>query len=88
MKKIVKQINQTYKLLCIELGMRNNGYVEIKNNVNREEGVTKNAYTLLMKLKIIRRNNQWLLFFKIGQTATYPIGGSLIQLNTHHIAFA
>jgi cobalt-zinc-cadmium efflux system membrane fusion protein len=40
-----------FKMIPVELGVSNNGYVEIKTNLDNQEIVTKNAYTLLMQLK-------------------------------------
>lgn len=47
----VKQPDQTYKLVAVELGVSTNGFIEIKTNLKGQEIVLKNAYTLLMKLK-------------------------------------
>jgi cobalt-zinc-cadmium efflux system membrane fusion protein len=47
----VKQSDQTYKLVAVELGVTTNGFIEIKTNLKGQEIVLKNAYTLLMKLK-------------------------------------
>ena len=47
----VKQTDQNYKLSAVELGVTNNGFVEIKTNLKGQEIVLTNAYTLLMKLK-------------------------------------
>lgn len=47
----VKQLDQTYKLVAVELGVSTNGFIEIKTNLKGQDIVLKNAYTLLMKLK-------------------------------------
>ena len=47
----VKQPDQTYKLVAVELGVSTNGFIEIKTNLKGQDIVQKNAYTLLMKLK-------------------------------------
>lgn len=47
----VKQADQTYKLVAVELGVSTNGFIEIKTNLKGQDIVLKNAYTLLMKLK-------------------------------------
>ena len=47
----VKQPDQTYKLVAVELGVSTNGFTEIKTNLKGQDIVLKNAYTLLMKLK-------------------------------------
>jgi cobalt-zinc-cadmium efflux system membrane fusion protein len=47
----VKQPDQTYKLVAVELGVSTNGFIEIKTNLKGQDIVLKNAYTLLMKLK-------------------------------------
>jgi cobalt-zinc-cadmium efflux system membrane fusion protein len=47
----VKQSDQTYKLVAVELGVTTNGFIEVKTNLKGQEIVLKNAYTLLMKLK-------------------------------------
>ncbi|MDF2934282.1 MAG: efflux transporter periplasmic adaptor subunit [Chryseobacterium sp.] len=49
----VQQKKQTYKLIPVTLGEAENGFVQIKNfeDFKNKKIVTKNAYTLLMKLK-------------------------------------
>ena len=47
----VKQPDQTYKLVAVELGVSTNGFIEIKTNLKGQDIVLNNAYTLLMKLK-------------------------------------
>ena len=47
----VKQMDQTYKLVAVELGVSTNGFIEIKTNLKGQDIVLNNAYTLLMKLK-------------------------------------
>ena len=47
----VKQPDQTYKLVAVELGVSTNGFIEIKTNLKGQDIVLKNSYTLLMKLK-------------------------------------
>lgn len=47
----VKQLDQTYKLVAVELGVSTNGFIEIKTNLKGQDIVLNNAYTLLMKLK-------------------------------------
>lgn len=47
----VKQSNNSFKLVAVELGVTTNGFVEIKTPLEGQEIVLKNAYTLLMKLK-------------------------------------
>lgn len=47
----VKQTDQTYKLVAVELGVSTNGFIEIKTNLKGQDIVLNNAYTLLMKLK-------------------------------------
>lgn len=49
----VKQGKQTFEMLEIEVGTKENGWVEVKNSSNfeRKEIATKGAYTLLMALK-------------------------------------
>ena len=47
----VKMEANKFKMIPVELGVSNNGYVEIKTNLDNQEIVTKNAYTLLMQLK-------------------------------------
>ncbi len=46
----VKQPDQTYKLVAVELGVSTNGFIEIKTNLKGQDIVLNNAYTLLMKL--------------------------------------
>lgn len=49
----VEQKRQTYKMMHVTPGESENGFVQIKNfeDFNNKKIVTKNAYTLLMKLK-------------------------------------
>lgn len=47
----IKQPDQTYKLVAVELGVTTNGFIEVKTNLKGQEIILKNAYTLLMKLK-------------------------------------
>ena len=47
----VKLTNDSFKLVPVEIGVSTNGLVEIKTDLGKQEIVTKNAYTLLMKLK-------------------------------------
>jgi len=47
----VKISKDSFKLVPVELGVVTNGKVEIKSDLGMQEIVTKNAYTLLMKLK-------------------------------------
>ena len=47
----IKQSDQSYKLLAVELGVTTNGFIEVKTNLKGQDIVLKNAYTLLMKLK-------------------------------------
>ncbi|MGI9138425.1 MAG: efflux RND transporter periplasmic adaptor subunit, partial [Sediminibacterium sp.] len=47
----VKQADQSYKLVSVDLGYTNNGFVEVKTDIKGQDIVLKNAYTLLMKLK-------------------------------------
>lgn len=47
----VKKLDQTYKLVAVELGVSTNGFIEIKTNLKGQDIVLNNAYTLLMKLK-------------------------------------
>ena len=47
----VKQSNDSFKLVSVEVGVSTNGFVEIKTPLNGQAVVLKNAYTLLMKLK-------------------------------------
>ena len=47
----VKLTKDSFKLVPVETGVASNGLVEIKTNLGGQEIVTKNAYTLLMKLK-------------------------------------
>ncbi len=47
----VKLTKDSFKLVPVELGVATNGFVEIKTDLGAQEIVTKNAYTLLMKLK-------------------------------------
>ena len=47
----IKQLDQSYKLVAVELGVTTNGFIEVKTNLKGQEIVLKNSYTLLMKLK-------------------------------------
>jgi cobalt-zinc-cadmium efflux system membrane fusion protein len=47
----VKLTESNYKMLPVETGVNSNGYVEIKTDLGNQQVVTKNAFTLLMKLK-------------------------------------
>ena len=49
----VQEKKQTYKMTPVTLGEFENGFIQIKNveDFNNKKFVTKNAYTLLMKLK-------------------------------------
>lgn len=47
----VKQADQSYKLVSVIIGVTTNGFVEVKTDLKGKDIVTKNAYTLLMKLK-------------------------------------
>ncbi len=47
----VKLSKDSFKLIPVEIGVTTNGLVEIKTDLGVQEIVTKNAYTLLMKLK-------------------------------------
>jgi cobalt-zinc-cadmium efflux system membrane fusion protein len=47
----IKQLDQSFKLFAVELGVTTNGFVEVKTNLKDQDIVIKNAYTLLMKLK-------------------------------------
>ena len=47
----VKQPDQSYKLVAVALGVTTNGFIEVKTNLQGQDIVLKNAYTLLMKLK-------------------------------------
>lgn len=49
----VQEKKQTYKMTPVTLGESENGFIQIKNveDFNNKKIVTKNAYTLLMKLK-------------------------------------
>lgn len=40
-----------FKMIPVEIGASNNGFVEIKTNLSNQELVLTNAYTLLMQLK-------------------------------------
>lgn len=40
-----------FKMLPVETGAKNNGYIEIKSGLPAKKIITRNAYTLLMKLK-------------------------------------
>lgn len=43
--------NNQFRMLPVETGGSNNGYIEIKSDLAASKIVTKNAYTLLMKMK-------------------------------------
>jgi cobalt-zinc-cadmium efflux system membrane fusion protein len=49
----VKQGKQTFEMLEVEVGTKENGWIEVQNSSNFEvkEIVSKGAYTLLMALK-------------------------------------
>ena len=49
----VEDKKQTYRLTPVKLGETENGFIQILNfnDFNNKKIVTKNAYTLLMKLK-------------------------------------
>jgi cobalt-zinc-cadmium efflux system membrane fusion protein len=47
----LKVANDSYKLIPVETGLSTNGFVEIITPLGNQEVVTKNAYTLMMKLK-------------------------------------
>jgi cobalt-zinc-cadmium efflux system membrane fusion protein len=47
----VKQSATNFKLVPVNTGMNVNGLVEIKSDLNNQQVVLKNAFTLLMKLK-------------------------------------
>ncbi|NMR34397.1 efflux RND transporter periplasmic adaptor subunit [Chryseobacterium aquaticum] len=49
----VEEKKQTYRMIPVTLGESENGFIQIKNveDFNNKKIVTKNAYTLLMKLK-------------------------------------
>jgi cobalt-zinc-cadmium efflux system membrane fusion protein len=47
----VKTSANSFKMLPVETGTYNNGYVEIRNPLPEGEVVIKNAYTILMKMK-------------------------------------
>jgi cobalt-zinc-cadmium efflux system membrane fusion protein len=47
----VKQPDQSYKLVAVALGVTTKGFIEVKTNLQGQDIVLKNAYTLLMKLK-------------------------------------
>ena len=40
-----------FKMIPVEIGVSNNGFIEIKTNLDNQELVLTNAYTLLMQLK-------------------------------------
>ncbi len=46
-----KQTELSYKLILVETGVHSNGFAEIKTNLDNQQIVIKNAFTLLMKLK-------------------------------------
>jgi len=47
----IKLEGSSFKMVPVETGVSNNGYVEIKNDLGKQAIVTTNAYTLLMQLK-------------------------------------
>jgi cobalt-zinc-cadmium efflux system membrane fusion protein len=47
----VKMDASNFKMVPIEIGVSNNGFVEIKTDLGKQEVVLTNAYTLLMQLK-------------------------------------
>ena len=47
----VKQSGDNYKLVPVVIGTNSNGLVEVKTDLNNQQVVVKNAFTLLMKLK-------------------------------------
>ena len=47
----VKIDGSNFKMVPIEIGVSNNGFVEIKTDLGKQEVVLTNAYTLLMQLK-------------------------------------
>lgn len=47
----LKVANDSYKLVPVETGLVTNGFIEIITPLGSQEVVTKNAYTLMMKLK-------------------------------------
>lgn len=47
----LKVTNDSFKLVPVETGLVTNGFVEIITPLGNQEVVTKNAYTLMMKLK-------------------------------------
>jgi cobalt-zinc-cadmium efflux system membrane fusion protein len=47
----IKMEGNSFKMVPVETGVSNNGYVEIKNDLGKQAIVTTNAYTLLMQLK-------------------------------------
>lgn len=47
----LKVANDSYKLVPVETGLVTNGFIEIITPLGNQEVVTKNAYTLMMKLK-------------------------------------
>ncbi|MEK0422770.1 MAG: hypothetical protein RLZ95_680 [Bacteroidota bacterium] len=47
----VKQTHLSYKLIPVETGAHSSGLVALKTDLGNQEIVTKNAFTLLMKLK-------------------------------------
>ena len=46
-----EQSSHQFKLIPVETGNTNNGFIEIKSDISAKPIVTKNAYTLLMKMK-------------------------------------
>ncbi len=47
----VKIDGNNFKMIPVEIGVSNNGFVEIKTDLGKQEVVLTNAYTLLMQLK-------------------------------------
>ena len=47
----LKVANDSYKLVPVQTGLTTNGFIEIITPLGNQEVVTKNAYTLMMKLK-------------------------------------
>lgn len=43
--------NETFQMMPVETGMNSDGFIEVKNDIGDKTIVTKNAYSLLMKLK-------------------------------------
>lgn len=47
----IKVDAKRFKMIPVEIGVSNNGFIEIKTNLDNQELVLTNAYTLLMQLK-------------------------------------